>query len=98
MQPNEETTTILVSTQDKHRLDRRKLHSREPYREVLKRVLDEVDGYEEGGQTKPNSEIQKRADRIEDMLNKIVKGRLVKWSTSKRSHEKILFGEVTKND
>jgi len=97
MQSNDETT-ILVSTQDKRRLDQRKLHSREPYREVLKRVLDEVDRYEEGGRTTRDSETKKQADRIEGMFDKIVKGRLEKWSTANRSHEKILFDEVAKND
>jgi hypothetical protein len=96
LQSNDETT-ILVSTQDKRRLDRRKVHSREPYREVLKRVLDEVDRYE-GGQAIRGSETQKKVDRIEGMLDKIVKGRLVNWSASNRSHEKLLFDEVAKND
>jgi len=97
MQSNDETT-ILVARRDKLRLDRRKLHSREPYREVLKRVLDEADSHEQGGPTIQGSEAQKQSDRIEDMLDKIVRGRLVKWSTSNRSHEKILFDEVAKNE
>ena len=97
MQSNDDTT-ILVSAKDKRRLDRRKLHSREPYREVLKRVLDEVDRYEEGGQKTRGSEAQRQADRIEGMLDGIVQGRLANWSTSNRSHEKILIDDVAKND
>jgi hypothetical protein len=95
MQSNDETT-ILVSTQDKRRLDRRKLHSREPYREVLKRVLDEVDSYEKIDRKILVSETKKQAERIEDTLDKIVQGRLVNWSPSNRSHEKMLFDEVAK--
>jgi hypothetical protein len=44
------------------------------------------------------SEAQKQSDRIEDILDKILKGRLVKWSTSNRSLEKILFEDVGKNE
>ena len=96
MQSNNDETTILVSTRDKRRLDRRKIHSREPYREVLKRVLDEVDGYEQAGQKARIAETQKHTNGIEDTLGKIVKGRLAHWSPSNRSHEKILFDEVAK--
>ena len=95
MQSNDETT-ILVSTREKRRLDKRKLHTREPYREVVKRVLDEVDRYEESGKTSQEIEINKVIDQAETTLGKIVKGRLARWSTSDRSHEKILLAEVTK--
>jgi hypothetical protein len=97
MQSNDKTT-ILVARRDKLRLDRRKLHSREPYREVLKRVLDEADSREEGGSMIQGSEAQKQSDRIEAILDKIVRGRLAKWSTSNRSHERILFDDVAKNE
>jgi hypothetical protein len=93
MQSNDENTTILVSKQEKRRLDRKKLHSREPYRDVLKRVLDEADRYEKG-KAQPNLKSQKATDRVEAELDKIVKGRLAKWSTSTRSHETILLREV----
>lgn len=93
MQSNEETT-ILVSTSEKRRLDKRKLHPREPYRDVVKRVLDEVDRYE-SDKTSQGTQIE-MVDQVESQLAKIVKGRLAKWSTSDRSHEKILLSEVAK--
>ena len=63
---------------------------------MLKRVLDEVDSYEKVDRKVLVSETQKQAERIEDTLDKIVQGRLVSWSPSNRSHEKMLFDEVAK--
>ncbi|MFI5421920.1 MAG: hypothetical protein ACHQ1H_13205 [Nitrososphaerales archaeon] len=94
MQTDSDGTTILVSMREKRRLDRRKLHAREPYQEVLKRVLDEVDSYERRDQRVRGSETQGR--EIEETLDKIVEGRLANWSPSNRSHEKMLFDEVAK--
>ena len=95
MKSNDETT-IIVSTREKCRLDKRKLYTREPYRDVVKRVLDEVDRYEESGKAAEEMEIKKAIDRAETALDRIVKGRLAKWFPSDRSHDKILLAELTK--
>lgn len=36
-------TTIMISVTDKMRLDRMKVHRREPYRDVIKRLLDQTE-------------------------------------------------------
>ncbi|HEV2119506.1 MAG TPA: hypothetical protein VGS11_05315 [Candidatus Bathyarchaeia archaeon] len=36
-------TTIMIAVADKIRLDRLKVHRREPYRDVIKRLLDQTD-------------------------------------------------------
>jgi len=36
-------TTIMISVADKARLDRLKVHRREPYRDVIKRLLDQTE-------------------------------------------------------
>ena len=41
MQDNE--TTIMIAVADKARLDKLKVHKREPYRDVIKRLLDQTD-------------------------------------------------------
>ncbi len=36
-------TTIAIAVEDKARLDKLKVHRREPYRDVVRRVLDQIE-------------------------------------------------------
>jgi len=36
-------TTIMIAVVDKIRLDKLKVHRREPYRDVIKRLLDQIE-------------------------------------------------------
>jgi hypothetical protein len=40
---SEQETTISISRSDKARLDRFKIHRREPYKEVVSRLLDDLE-------------------------------------------------------
>jgi len=37
------TTTMVVEEEVKKRLDKIKLHPREPYNDVIKRIIDEIE-------------------------------------------------------
>lgn len=39
----DDETTIMIAMADKARLDKLKVHRREPYRDVIKRLLDQAD-------------------------------------------------------
>jgi hypothetical protein len=43
MSENEPDTTISISKSDKLRLDKLKIHRREPYRELIARLLDDLE-------------------------------------------------------
>ncbi len=104
MTENTNQTTILVDVADKRRLDRKKVHKREPYSEVVKRVLDELEesksDLEDGG-TMGNVKQSGRASRIDELvettaqeLGRISKGRLAGWTPKDRSHEKLLRAQA----
>jgi hypothetical protein len=44
-------TAISIAVEDKVKLDKFKVHRREPYREVIKRILDEMEVARKGTST-----------------------------------------------
>lgn len=52
------TTTISILLADKNRLDRLKLHRREPYSEVLNRLLNDIERLKESGVKIPSSSVK----------------------------------------
>lgn len=58
----QDTTTITVTTDQREQLERRKVHEREPLRDVVARLLDDA------GDSAEIDDLREQLDRIERTL------------------------------
>jgi hypothetical protein len=70
--PSESETTISISRSDKSRLDKLKIHRREPYREVLGRLLDDIETIKKSGARLPNEPPQTYTSFIKGLIDSTV--------------------------
>jgi|GEM_PF-1828177 hypothetical protein len=72
----ESETTISILKSDKERLDKLKLHRREPYKEALSRLLDDIEKIKkrEGGRLPPES----YSSYIKGLIDSAIKAEAIK--------------------
>ena len=65
-------TTISISLQDKSRLDALKIHHREPYKEVISRLLDDIEEIKRTGKlpSEPPQPYKSYIKTLIDSMNK----------------------------
>lgn len=68
MSEAEKDTTISISIYDKKRLDKWKVHRREPYKEVINRILDDLDKMKQAGTKLPSEPPQAYSSYIKALI------------------------------
>lgn len=66
-------TTIAISSVDKKRLDAWKIHRREPYKEVISRILDGLETMRASGQRLPNEKPVSYPSYIKGLIDSMTK-------------------------
>ncbi len=66
---SESETTISISKSDKERLDKLKIHRREPYKEVISRLLDDIQVIKSRGERLPSEPPQTYSSFIKAMID-----------------------------
>jgi hypothetical protein len=69
---SESETTISISRSDKMRLDQLKIHRREPYKEVLARLLDDIDKIKKSGGNLPSEPPKSYSSFIKGLIDSTV--------------------------
>jgi hypothetical protein len=66
---DDQDTTISITFSDKTRLDKLKIHRREPYKEVIGRLLDDVEKIKRSGQRLPSEPPQSYTSYIKGFID-----------------------------
>jgi hypothetical protein len=69
---SEPETTIAITISDKLRLDKLKIHRREPYKEVIGRILDDLDSLKRSGVRLPSEPPQSYQSFLKGVIDATV--------------------------
>jgi hypothetical protein len=69
MSETEKDTTISISSYDKKRLDSWKIHRREPYKEVINRILDDLEKMKQSGTRLPSQPPQSYSSYLKAVID-----------------------------
>jgi hypothetical protein len=69
MNESEQDTTISIAISDKKRLDGLKMHRREPYKEVIHRILDDIEKISQSGVRLPSQPPQTYTSYIKALID-----------------------------
>lgn len=74
MSEQDKETTISISVSDKKRLDKLKVHRREPYRELINRILNDLEKIKQSGTNLPSEPVPSYHSYIKGFIDSMNQG------------------------